>query len=276
MAMSRIHPSMSWHPNEQSAGEPTPNSGDTRWSAAVEDGGQEMWASRQWHRNFFLPLHYEPNYDYPLVVWLHSDGFNENQVDHVMPHISVRNYVAAGIRGVRSADSAGHRFDWHDSPAAVHAAHEAVIQSIDEASQRFSVHASRIVLAGYGSGGTMAMTIAMRDPRRFAAVVSLGGTMPVGRRVWSDLSNLRERRLSMLWLWATESLQFDPQRLKEDIRLAMMIKARVEVRQYPTNDEMDTVVLSDVNQWIMQQVVSNDSASHSDHWATSPTAYSAN
>ncbi|NND96431.1 MAG: hypothetical protein HKN47_03770 [Pirellulaceae bacterium] len=109
-------------------------------------------------------MHYESNYQYPLIVWLHSDGFNENQIDHVMPHVSTRNYLATGIRGTRAIDSVGHQFEWHNSAAAIDATHEKVLCAIDEVSDRYSIHTSRIVLAGYRSGGTMAMRIALRDP----------------------------------------------------------------------------------------------------------------
>lgn len=286
--MNRFDPSMSWddpQPSQQSqttsgSGHPYDDS-DHQWSPVDGESG-ESWEGdgsspgHFGHRSYFLPLHYEPNYRYPLIVWLHSDGFNENQVDHVMPHISVRNYIAAGVRGIRAADSVGHRFDWHDSPASVAAAEDAVSASIDEASEQFSVHPERIVLAGYGTGGTMAMRIAMSQPRRFAAAISLGGVMPSGRNVLSNLAALRSRRMPMLWLWGTEGRGFEPQRLKDDIRLAMMIRASVEIRQYSTEDEMDTVALADVNEWIMSRVVSDRSSVADQRWATSPTAYSAN
>ena len=70
----------------------------------IESG---IWSHLTSHRSFFLPLHYTPSYEYPLVIWLHSNGFNENQIDHVMPYISLRNYVGVGIRGTKAADSIG-------------------------------------------------------------------------------------------------------------------------------------------------------------------------
>ncbi len=80
----------------------------------------------------------------------------------------------------------------------------------------------------------------------------------------------------MLWQWGTEGNHFRSESLKADIRQAMMIRASVEVRQYVTDDEMDTVALSDLNEWIMRTVVSNSSAVAEQRWASSPTAYSAN
>ena len=42
----------------------------------------------------FGPQHYEPQYAYPLIVWLHGRGDDERQLLRVMPHVSMRNYVA--------------------------------------------------------------------------------------------------------------------------------------------------------------------------------------
>jgi phospholipase/carboxylesterase len=297
--MSRFHPSMSWkqpaNPGQSDASDSDSDENPSPWSTesdptghfgkgnapsspATQPGECRDDASRGHlgHRSFFLPLHYEPNYRYPLIVWLHSDGFNENQVDHVMPYVSVRNYIAAGVRAIRAADSMGHRFDWHDSPAAIAAAEEAVAQTAFEAAQKFSVHPCRIILAGYRSGGTMALRIALRDPQRFAAVVSLGGAMPEGPHLLSNLSQLRARRMPMLWSWATAGPRFDSDRLSRDVRLAMMMQASVEIRQYPAEDEMDTVTLSDLNDWIMRRVVADQSTQADQRWATSPTNYSAN
>jgi phospholipase/carboxylesterase len=297
--MSRFHPSMSWNePANPGQGDTSDGASDesrSEWStesdpadhfgtanspSSLANQPRDCRGGASWghfgHRNFFLPLHYEPNYHYPLIVWLHSDGFNENQVDHVLPHVSLRNYIAAGVRGIRAADSLGHRFDWHDSPAAVAAAEESVAQTVVEATQRFSVHPSRIILAGYGSGGTMAIRIALRDPEHFAAVASLGGAMPAGPHLCSNLSQLRARQMPMLWSWATSGPRFDPDRLGQDVRLAMMIKASVEIRQYSAEDEMDTVTLSDLNDWIMRRVVADQPAQADQRWATSPTNYSAN
>ena len=47
----------------------------------------------------FTPQHYEPNYAYPLIVWLHGPDDDQRQVNRVMPLVSLRNYTAVGPRG---------------------------------------------------------------------------------------------------------------------------------------------------------------------------------
>jgi phospholipase/carboxylesterase len=250
-----------------------PNS--VSWTPAHDDPAQATsYSEVAAGHAFFLPLHYTPTYQYPLLIWLHSNGFNENQLDDVMPYISLRNYVGVGVRATKAADAIGHRFDWHQGTAAIAAAHDAIITAVDEASERFSVNSDRIILAGYRDGGTMALRIAMRQPKRFAAAVSLGGAMPHG--AIRNIIELREKRLPMLWQWGGARQDFTSDLLKSDCRMAMSIGGQVEVRQYPGDDEMDTVVLKDIDDWIMRRIVSRSSTSTSDRWASSPTAYSAN
>jgi phospholipase/carboxylesterase len=191
-----------------------------------------------------------------------------------MPHISLRNYIGVGIRGTFAVDNAGHRFQWRDSPASLATAQDSVAAAIEEVSDRFKIHPGRVVIAGYGMGGTMAMRIAMREPAKFAGVVSLGGRFPTS--AIRNVSQLRARRLPMLWQWGQQNPLFQPEHLKTDFRSLMMIGGQVEVRQYPGEDEMDTVVLSDLDSWIMRRIVSGSAIADSDRWETSPTTCSNN
>ena len=225
-------------------------------------------------RHCFAPIHYTKGYQYPLVVWLHNDHHNHRQIDEVMPHISLRNYVGVGVCGNRSLEPTGFRFGWHDSNAGVAAANEAVSNAITAASSTYSIHPERIILAGYQAGGTMALRLAMMNPDQFSAVVSLGGRMPSS---WTlrDFDGLRQRRLPMLWQWSLGNPAYTQPGLTEDCRMAMQLGTRVEIRQYPGDEEMDTVVLSDVNEWIMRTVVDPLQGSSDDSQSV-PISYSVN
>src|SRR5262245_63559511 len=47
----------------------------------------------------FLPTGYEPRYPYPLLVFFHGHGGNEEQILRLAPRLSRRNYVSIGLRG---------------------------------------------------------------------------------------------------------------------------------------------------------------------------------
>ena len=54
--------------------------------------------------NLFVPMHYEPNYSYPLIVWLHGDGRDQNEMLKYMPSVSTRNYVALAVGSGQQAE----------------------------------------------------------------------------------------------------------------------------------------------------------------------------
>ncbi|MCO8124427.1 dienelactone hydrolase family protein [Stieleria sp. TO1_6] len=234
------------------------------------------WSTATRAQTFFVPLHYESNYRYPLIVWLHSDGFNENQVCHVMPHVSTRNYLATGIRAPKSSDASGHRFEWGGGVTALESAERTVLQAINRAADQYSVHAERIVLAGYQRGGEMALRIAMQNPELFAAAISLGGEFGLPNENLIDRERLRQRRLPMLWQRSIENQDFSSERFLGEIQAAISIKAQLEIRQYRNSDEMNSVVLADLDRWVMDHVVNGAPVVKMNPWDTSPTSFSDN
>src|SRR3954470_5701631 len=59
----------------------------------------EVAAPQAWPVRTFLPAGYEPNYPYPLLVFLHGHGGSEEQVLRLAPRLSRRNYICIGLRG---------------------------------------------------------------------------------------------------------------------------------------------------------------------------------
>ena len=125
--------------------------------------------------SLFSPLHYEQDYAYPLIVWLHGAGGDENQLKRIMPHVSMRNYVAVAPRGTTEMETASGRpaYTWCQSTDAIAEAESHVMQCVEIAQQRLKVHPQRIVLAGMAEGGTMALRLAMAQPNFFAGAMSL-------------------------------------------------------------------------------------------------------
>ena len=47
----------------------------------------------------FLPTGYEPRYAYPLLIFFHGHGGNEEQILRLAPRLSRRNFICIGLRG---------------------------------------------------------------------------------------------------------------------------------------------------------------------------------
>lgn len=208
--------------------------------------------------SFFLPARYEPNYRYPLVVWLHEDGGSQRELAEVMPHISTQNYVGVGVRATRACDSAGHRFQWLQSTIGTAVAEDAIFSAIESASRRYSVNPARVYLAGYREGGTMALRIGLRNPSQFDGVISIDGALPRGGR---PLVNLEAaRNLAILSAVAMEGERYPMSEVCEDLRLWHSARLRMDMRQYTVDDCLVKEVLRDVNAWIMGRITGQQPA----------------
>jgi phospholipase/carboxylesterase len=213
----------------------------------------------------FAPIHYEERYAYPLFVWLHGDAGNEQELRQIMPLVSMRNYVAIAPRGSSGADvpvchgpkwqtgmSAPRAFDWNQTADSIECAENRIAESIAVAHRRFNINPKRIFVAGRDSGGTMAMRVAWNNPSRFAGVAALHGPLP------SQLSPLRRvnelRKLPCLLTTSRDSDLYPETRVCDDLRLLHVAGCKVTLRHYPGPDGVTDIMLSDLNNWLMELV----------------------
>jgi len=214
------------------------------------DGGSLEHATGQVPHTLFAPLHYEPGYAYPLLIWLHGHDADERHLMRVMPMISMRNYVAIAPRGTATLPTG--RFGWEQSEEHVVAAEQRVLDCLQIAEHKLHVASHRVFLGGFDSGGTMAFRVAMDHPRRFAGVLSLGGPFPSGDRPFRNLPDAR--KLSIFLAAGRDSTSHPPERVCDDLRLFHTAGLSVTLRQYPCGHVLMPQMLSDVDRWIIEQI----------------------
>lgn len=209
-------------------------------------------------RALFAPLHYEPNYAYPLIVWLHGPGSDEWQLMRLMPLVSMRNYVAVAPRGVRlpREDRDGDVWGWSQSPEHIQEAEQRIFDSIDAVRHKYHISPHRIFLAGFDCGGTMAFRVAMQHPERFAGVLSIGGAFPTGQTPLVQWT--RARHLAIFLGVGRDSPHYPPAAACEDLRLFHVAGMSVSLRQYPCGHQLAPQILGDVDRWIMEQITSTN------------------
>jgi phospholipase/carboxylesterase len=202
------------------------------------------------HCSLFAPLHYERNYAYPLLVWLHGPNDDERQLQRVMPLVSMRNYVGAGPRGTCQANGQG--YTWGDSDEHFLSAEQRVFDSIQAATRKYHIASDRIFLGGFNVGGTMAFQIGLRHPDRFAGVLSLGGPFPLERMPLLRLDEVRS--LPLFIAQGRDAEQYPVERTCEELRLFHAAGLSVTLRQYPCGDDLYTQMLHDTDVWMMELV----------------------
>ena len=238
--------------------------------------------NRQGKRHTFAhvlasPLGYEENYQYPLIIWLHDLGKTESEIFEVLPKLSVRNYVAVSPKGISTCVKRVARsqingrlvnerrwsenvFDWPETEEALSEAENLVFDSLSIARQKYNVNPRRVFLVGHGSGGTMALRIALRTPREFTGVVSIDGPFPtlihLPFRAWREA-----RELPILMTAGGANSAQSPTITPETLRLFHTAGMTVTIRQYRESvskkqglaEARMQNILRDVNAWIMER-----------------------
>ena len=200
----------------------------------------------------FGPERYEPRYDYPLIVWLHSCNSNEQELGQLMPNLSMQNYVACAPRGTRATDPCGKQFQWGTSSASIAVAEESVFEAIAAATSQFSIARDKIFIAGFGGGASMAWRIGLRYPDCFAGVVNVCGQFPTHNQPLANLA--AALHLPALWMYGEESVCCGVDHVCDMLPILHSARLSVDMRQYPCGDELLTNMLSDMNSWLMARV----------------------
>ncbi|MEM8944629.1 MAG: PHB depolymerase family esterase [Planctomycetota bacterium] len=209
----------------------------------------------------FAPQNYESGYAYPLIVWLHGEQSNEDELPQVMPLVSTRNFVAIAPRGPRRVQDVRGAYTWDDSADCIAEAADRVDACVAIARERFHIHLDRIFVAGHGAGGTMAHRLGLEFPDRFAGAISLGGHAPRGSRLFKNLH--RAKKLPLLLCASPTDGIYSTEEVTSDLRFLHNAGLSLSLRLYPAGDSLTTVMFEDLNKWVMEQFCSSSTATAS-------------
>jgi phospholipase/carboxylesterase len=150
-------------------------------------------------------------------------------------------------------------FSWSQDLDHITLAEHRVMHVIETAKRRFNIAPSRIFLAGFECGGTMALRLALEHPAQFAGVLSIGGGFPRGHAPLRRLNEVRQ--LSIMLASGRDSRNYSPEHVCQDLRLFYSAGMAVDLRHYPCGDDLTSQMLSDMDRWIMQQFCSTPAIS---------------
>jgi phospholipase/carboxylesterase len=204
-------------------------------------------------RGVFVPQNYEPNYAYPLIVWLHDAGRSEREIAEVLPRISMRNYLGLAPRGTARAQGDSQnddRFAWSRSDRSCVAFQDELCAGVRQLRRDFHVHTERVFLIGAGDGGTMAWDLFLSRPEWFAGVAVLGGRFPLRQRPLRRFRQLQGRRL---FLSSDGRDAGEMVRAKRVGRLMHNAGLDVSLRTHSGNRSSRSL-LRQIDRWIMQGI----------------------
>lgn len=201
----------------------------------------------------FMPTGFESTYEYPLIIFFHRDGSSERQIMKLVPHLSRRNFICMGLRGmVPMYRTDGRiRYGWDADEGLTTELEDYVFAAIEDAYDRLPVHADRIFLAGIGEGATQAYRLAFSYPHKFAGVISLNGKLPQRGPLWRLNQT---RRLPVFIGHGQNNSQIPLDAAKRDHLLLYSAGMDVKFAGYPTAERLHPDMLRDLNRWTMQLV----------------------
>jgi phospholipase/carboxylesterase len=213
-----------------------------------------------WPLRTFLPTGYEPNYPYPLLVFLHGHGGSEEQILRLAPQLSRRNYICIGLRGPRALglrDNGLPAYSWGVEAPSDAQIEEYVFRAIEQTRRHYHVHSERIYLAGYHEGATLAYRLGMTYPERFAGIISLNGAMPRRGGPLLRLPEVRKLRVLIGHGIANEIVPLEWAR--QDFRLLYTAGLSIHMHTYAATHRIHRDMLRDINRWVMQAINDDES-----------------
>lgn len=218
-------------------------------------------APRRWPVRTFLPTGYEPNYAYPLLVFLHGHGGSEEQVLRLAPRLSRRNYVCIALRGphpLAPRPDGQQLYSWgpegEDDPLVEEYVFDAIIQT----RRTFHIHSERIYLAGFREGANVAYRLGLLYPERFAGVISLNGALP--RRGGPLLRLPDVRRLRVLIGHGLANAVVPLSMARQDQRLFYTAGMDVRMHTYAATHRIHPHMLRDIDRWVQGHIVAEQEA----------------
>jgi phospholipase/carboxylesterase len=211
----------------------------------------ELTAPRPLPVRTFLPSGYEPRYPYPLVVFFHGHGGNEEQILKLAPRLSRRNYISIGLRGPlclgpRGSGEVGYSWGGASQLTLIE---DYLLQAVQQTRRYYHVHSERIYLAGFAEGATLAYRLGLTFPDKLAGTISLNGNLP---RYERPLLRLPDARALGVFIGHGIANSVVPLSMaRADYRLLYSAGLSVEMHTYPTNHRLHSDMLRDVNRWIM-------------------------
>jgi phospholipase/carboxylesterase len=213
----------------------------------------EVGAPERWPVRTFLPTGYEPRYPYPLIVFLHGHGGNEEQVLRFAPRLSRRNFICIGLRGpvfLGHDDNNLRGFGWGDGNHRT-LVEDYLLRAVEETRRTYHVHSERIYLAGFAEGAAMAYRLGLTFPEKLAGVIALNGAMPRLDRPLLRFPEVRDLRVFIGHGIANARVPLTL--AKEDHRLLYTAGLSVTMHTYATTQKVHPDMLRDLNRWIIER-----------------------
>ena len=137
--------------------------------------------------------------------------------------------------------------------AAILSSQKQLLVFLDECLQRYPIDAKKLFVLGFSQGGVMAYSLALADPRRFAALAVLSSWLP--KELVAELSvDENVASLPTLVQHGTEDSMIEVDRARDSVQRLRDLRLPLTYREYDMGHEIRPRSLSDLSAWLEKNV----------------------
>ena len=123
------------------------------------------------------------------------------------------------------------------------------------AMERYPIDRRKLVLLGFSQGGSMAYSLALRNPERFAAIVAISTWFPA-QMAPRIAANEGLAQLPVLVQHGRADDMIDIARARESVEALRSLRVPVTFREYDCGHEITAEGLSDLSRFLTDKVLS--------------------
>ena len=208
---------------------------------------------------------YEPNGDgpFPTILTLHGRGANAFDLLGLAPHICGGKFLLICPQGPLETpiapDTMG--YSWYPMSlggppdvTAILASRQKLANFLDECLRRYPIDTKKLVVLGFSQGGVMAYSLALPNPKRFAALVALSTWLP--EELAAQLSITEAvKSLPTLVQHGTQDPMIEIARARETVEKLRRLRLPLTYREYDMGHEIRPRGLLDLSAWLEEHVM---------------------
>lgn len=200
---------------------------------------------------------------YPTIIAMHGWGANALDLIGLAPYIADAKFMVICPQGPIDVTVGPTRgYGWYPmrergtrDPEAIRESVHTVAKFVDQASEKYPVDRSKLVILGFSQGGFMAYSLAIRNPAKFSALVAISTWFPPELKAEvNDRAALA--RLSTLVQHGRADEMVEIARARTSIETLRELKVPVAYHEYDCGHEITADGLEDLSAFLNSKVLS--------------------